>query len=624
MKKISFLPLLAALASCVYGEGGTVDPTGRLVNPSAQTRDVTTRLVLNGISSEWQIEDQIGVFSTVGRALNVPMSATAVGTTSPFEGELRWASSAGHDFFAYYPYNTSSPVRSAVAIELPGIQNQSAGGNAEHIGPIDFMIAQPLSGVVPGTEVNFRFGHTFTLLEFRMLCDEGSISNVKVEAPEGTKLSFRGTINIENDQITYAESSPSVELNLTQPAVMTTDRDTTPPLYMMISPVNLTGQKIKLRMTINGREETMEVDGPYFQRGKRYILDVDPLKGTLGFDVLDMIPDAVFREYCEEQLPRWDTDQNGRLSKEEAAQVALINLPGQSEIASLEGLAYFAGLTELNCANNRLTSLNVSGLTALTKLWCENNQITVLDVTRNTRLTTLNCSTNQLSTLDVSKNTALTLLHCSRNNLTTLTLSNNRALESLDCSQNLLAALEVRHNINLKSLNCFYNKISTLELILNVGLTHLDVGTNSLRTLDVTKLLALAQFDCSSNKLTLIDVSKNLELTAFSCASNTLSLLNVLANTKLASLSCENNSLRELDISKNAALESFTANNNPGVDANFNVRAWFNNSAIPANFTAGSWLSGTSTVAINYYTDAVETGDSSGASDWGEGGTIAL
>ncbi len=94
----------------------------------------------------------------------------------------------------------------------------------------------------------------------------------------------------------------------------------------------------------------------------------------------------------------------------------------------------------LDCGNNNLTSLDVSGCTALTDLDCWGNNLTSLDISKNTALTWLLCSNNNLTSLDVSKNTALTELDCSDNNLTSLDVSKNTALTRLDCSDNKLTS----------------------------------------------------------------------------------------------------------------------------------------------------------------------------------------
>ena len=81
----------------------------------------------------------------------------------------------------------------------------------------------------------------------------------------------------------------------------------------------------------------------------------------------------------------------------------------KSIIFSNASSSYFSKntfLTNLNCANNQLTSFDVSENTALTSLDCDHNQLTNLDVSKNIMLDFLDCSYNELTSIDVSQNTA--------------------------------------------------------------------------------------------------------------------------------------------------------------------------------------------------------------------------
>lgn len=97
-------------------------------------------------------------------------------------------------------------------------------------------------------------------------------------------------------------------------------------------------------------------------------------------------------------------------------------------------------LTELDCGQNELTSLDVSENSALTELSCSQNELTSLDVSKCTALTYLWCSYNELTSLDVSKNTALVVLYCGGNELTSLDVSKCTALTELHCDENLLTS----------------------------------------------------------------------------------------------------------------------------------------------------------------------------------------
>ena len=74
-------------------------------------------------------------------------------------------------------------------------------------------------------------------------------------------------------------------------------------------------------------------------------------------------------------------------------------------------------ITKLQCSDNKLTSLNVQGLTALQKLECRDNQLTALNVQGLTALQKLDCWKNQLTELNVQSCTALKDLYCYSNQL---------------------------------------------------------------------------------------------------------------------------------------------------------------------------------------------------------------
>ena len=177
-----------------------------------------------------------------------------------------------------------------------------------------------------------------------------------------------------------------------------------------------------------------------------------------GSDVIAIdatnFPDENFRNWLLSQ----DYGEDGYLTDAEIAGVTEIKVE-KMEIESLKGIEYFTALTELHCAYNQLTALDVSKNTALEYLSCYKNELTSLDVTNNTALTDLSCSNNQLKELDVSKNMALTDLSCHHNLLTELDVSNNTALGDLSCQFNQLTSVIVSSTGALRYLTCFKNMI---------------------------------------------------------------------------------------------------------------------------------------------------------------------
>jgi hypothetical protein len=211
-------------------------------------------------------------------------------------------------------------------------------------------------------------------------------------------------------------------------------------------------------------------------------------------------PDPVFRAYVS--APQIDKNLDGVLSVGEIVEVTNISVV-YSEIASLQGLEFFAALERLECYWNKLTEL---------------------DVGKNINLIWLDCEGNQLTKLDVRKNTSLTWLYCDSNQLTTLDISKNIYIKNLDCSSNKLTALDVSNNINLTSLNCYGNQLSALDIQKNINLTYLNCGGNQLKTLDISKNIYLTELSCNRNQLAELDVSKNINLINLYCYDNPLTV----------------------------------------------------------------------------------------------------
>ena len=138
-------------------------------------------------------------------------------------------------------------------------------------------------------------------------------------------------------------------------------------------------------------------------------------------------------------------------------------------------------ITELHCYNNKLTALNVQGLTALQ----------VLD-----------CGYNQLTALNVQGLSALRRLFCGNNQLTALNVQGLTALRSLSCGGNQLTALNVQGLTALQGLYCYNNQLTILNVQGLTALGWLYCGNNQLTTLNVQGLTALRTLRCYNNKLT--------------------------------------------------------------------------------------------------------------------------
>jgi hypothetical protein len=193
------------------------------------------------------------------------------------------------------------------------------------------------------------------------------------------------------------------------------------------------------------------------------------------------IPDANFKAYLVGDIAI-NTNGDNEIQVSEASTfngtISLTQGPGGSfmsglNITDLTGIEAFVSLTGLICANNPLTSLDVSACSALSLLDCSWNPLTSLNVSANTALNYLDCRGNLLTSLDVSANTALNSLYCWGNLLTSLDVSANTALTSLHCQYNQLNSLDVSTCSALTTLYCFDNQLTSLD-VKNVNNINMD------------------------------------------------------------------------------------------------------------------------------------------------------
>lgn len=291
-------------------------------------------------------------------------------------------------------------------------------------------------------------------------------------------------------------------------------------------------------------------------------------------------PDKNFRSYISEEV---DNDQDGYLSNEEITKKQNLTVFDWN-IKTLKGLEYFTATTELDCSENKLTSLDLSKNPAITKVDCEYNKLTSINLTNSTSLIDLSCQSNKLTSLDVSNCPNLKFLNLYTNQLESLDLSNNSALESLTVSDNKFTSLDLTNNTSLNDLSCSANKLTSLDLSKNTAITDLDCEYNNLKSIDISNCASLRVFNCGSNPLKSLDLSKCTKLKILECRKcpnlqslttysydmiylyhcKSLKTLNLKTNEKI-SLSDNDDlvgckSLRKITLNKNSKAKTYSAN----------------------------------------------------------------
>ena len=274
----------------------------------------------------------------------------------------------------------------------------------------------------------------------------------------------------------------------------------------------------------------------------------------------------------------------------------------KSNISDLTGIQDFVALTDLNCSQNSLTTLNVSKNTALTTLDCNTNRITSLDVSNNIALLNLICYSNQLTSLNVKANTALTKLDSGSNQYTSLDVSSNTALTFLGCNTSQLTRLDVSNNTALNLLDCRENKLTSLDVSQITTLTELYCQSNQLTNLNLSKNKALEFVNCSKNQLTTLDVSVNTSLVGLYPNSNQLTSLNLKNGN--------NNKLVYLNFTNNPSLTCIQVDDVAYANAN-----WSSKKDLTANFNANCNDGYTLIPDLNFEKALIAKGTDSGTPD---------
>ena len=216
----------------------------------------------------------------------------------------------------------------------------------------------------------------------------------------------------------------------------------------------------------------VKFQAPFVEGGASLILSPDKL--TIEVKAVTSDGSAIAVEGCTET-----TLQSG--------DETLLHAQGTRVILKGKITKLYCG--DLECSfKNKLTALNVQGLTFLHVLDCSGNQLTALNVQGLTFLRWLYCRGNQLTALDVQGLSALRGLSCWSNRLTALDVQGLTALQSLYCQYNQLTALNVQGLSNLHSLNCEGNQLTALDVQGCTALLWLSCGGNQLTAQAFTKL----------------------------------------------------------------------------------------------------------------------------------------
>lgn len=227
-------------------------------------------------------------------------------------------------------------------------------------------------------------------------------------------------------------------------------------------------------------------------------------------------------------------------------------------------------LDELSCLGNKLQTIDLTGLSALTKLFADHNAIKTIEFPRDNKLETLNLSFNQLESINLVPLFQLTGLYLYNNKLTELDLTPNRNLRWINVEHNNLSKFSTKSQPQLALLRISYNNLSELDITTNKMVNTLYAEHNQLTNINVSNNPSLFDFNIGNNQLTTLDISKNPSMYYLRCDSNEIGSLDLSANQNLHLVAAEHNKLTTLDLQGKKSLRGLFLQDNAIADVELN------------------------------------------------------
>lgn len=480
MKTTRILSLAAAvltLAACGNEEFIENNPGNGAAKPefmtfTASAPQTRTQLAA-GNEVHWTEGDQIALWDGSGEYQKFDVDAESIdGSEATFTGP---ALMSGADYTAFYPLiAVESMDATSVNFNLPAEQTAVAGTFASNLAP---SLAKATGG-----STNLVFNNLCALVKFTVpaeMAGEGIFTLVGGNATE--PLAGKLTCNTADGTLTATEAATRITLTGTFESGQA--------YYFVVMPGTLADgfsllyedSKSKLYRKATGKSVTLQA-GHILNLGTLALTGFEPAVTTgmtyNGASVGTPHPDGT------------TTLTTIGFEGVSASTTLTINSAGMTTLA---GIGHFTQLKTLECTNNKLTSLNLSGLSNLVSLSCGNNQLTSLNLSGLTSLTKLVCYANKLTSLNLDGTTGLEFLDCSDNKLTSLDVSKLTKLTTLKCYNNQLTTLDVSKLTNLTILECYGNQLSALDITPLTGLTKLICGYQKRGNLNLDLTLTSAQ-----------------------------------------------------------------------------------------------------------------------------------
>jgi Leucine Rich Repeat. len=247
----------------------------------------------------------------------------------------------------------------------------------------------------------------------------------------------------------------------------------------------------------------------------------------------------------------FDTDKDGKISKEEAAKVKEIKInDNMYYIKSFDGIEAFFNLESFSFTGSAYYS--------------QNSTFTTLDLSKNTSLKKIEVLSKSLQTLKLGELKQLGSIAaglCSK--LESIEYTSLPALTSLIAYSTSLKSIDAAGIPAVETLTLYGSDVQSLDLSANKALKTLSAGCSTLTSLNIAGCTELEELSINGAKIAAIDLTPFTKLTSFSADETPLAEIDLSKAEHLQSLNasyCDN--LTIIDASASKELNSMYASSN--------------------------------------------------------------
>jgi hypothetical protein len=236
--------------------------------PEADSRTIY-QIADGAVKCTWAENDTVGVFPSEGAQAYFPMVSGAGTKNATFDGK-GWALKDGYTYASYYPYIGKAYLdRNAVPVSYTG-QTQVGNASMAHLGGYDYMVATPTAPQYGSAQ--FMFKHLSSLVQLKFKVPQSvTFSSVKLVA-ETEAFAVHGIVDIMAAMLNITPTTSANEVVLELQDVTTTEEDQVVTFYLMLPPVDLSGQTLTAVITTDKGVQNVVFEGKNFKAGTAYSL----------------------------------------------------------------------------------------------------------------------------------------------------------------------------------------------------------------------------------------------------------------------------------------------------------------------------------------------------------------